>query len=175
MMMWWLLIIPGFVVLIVVVMLFTRFVIVVNSEQGYAGIRFGRFCRVVVLLTEEKQALVIKAGWWQKQYILSEIMQQPEKEIKQEKVVRKSKRRTNMAPWKIFRKIRAVLGSFIIMRCDVTIDTGNMPLNGILYPWAYLLGRKLKQNISINFFGGSTVIFEAQNTIARMLWAYIKS
>jgi hypothetical protein len=74
-----------------------------------------------------------------------------------------------------FRKLVAILKSFKLKKCHISIDTGNMPLNGILFPVFFLIGRYLKKPIGINFIGENSVILHLENTLARILWAYFKS
>ncbi len=78
-------------------------------------------------------------------------------------------------PGKIIRKAIAVIRSFRVQYCELNIDTGNMPLNGILYPLGPILTHKTGSKISINFDGDTIMILKIQNTIARMLWVYLKS
>jgi len=55
------------------------------------------------------------------------------------------------------------------------LDTGDMPLNGILFPWFYLFSRRVNHDVLINFNNENTIKLKIENSIARMLWAYIKS
>jgi hypothetical protein len=116
----------------------------------------------------------VKVAWWRKEFDLFQTTKAPTP-VKSEKTVKKRKARKPMSPGKLLRKVRAILSTFRITRCFITIDTGDMRVNGILYPWVYLLKRRIRKNVSINFWGENVVILEAKNTIARMLWAYIKS
>jgi hypothetical protein len=69
-------------------------------------------------------------------------------------------------------KILNVIKSFKVNYFYLTIDTGNMPLNGILYPLVYLLGVKIKQEVSINFIGRNVLKLQIENSLARVSRAY---
>jgi hypothetical protein len=168
--MWWL-ILPGLLIAVLLFVLFAPIVIDLNSEEGFAGIRFGRLAEARLILNEALQVLRIRVGWWKKEVDLFRPV-----EVKREIAQRKPKQaQKKMQVGKLLRKMKGVLQSFRINRCTISIDTGDMPLNGILFPWFYLLRLWTGKNISISFTGETVVILQAQNSIARMLWAYIKS
>lgn len=175
--MWWWIVPLAFILLLLGYLLFARLVIDIDSTTGLIQFRFDRLVCVNLLLNESAQVLRVRVAWWTKEYPLFEPGKKagPEKPqpAAQKKKVRR--RRKRMPAKKMFRKIKAVLLSFRIRTCTVSIDTGNMPLNGILYPWFYLLKCRTGKNIEINFWGENTVILQIENSFARMLWAYIKS
>jgi hypothetical protein len=172
-MLWW--IVPVFlIVLLAGFVLFTPFFVGIDSSTGYAGIRFGRLIEATLLFNETLQVVRVKIAWWRKEFDLFQSAK-PVTPVQHEKAVRKRKTRKAIPLAKLLRKVRAVLSTFRITRCFITIDTGDMRVNGILYPWVYLLKRRIRKNVSINFWGENVVILEAKNTIARMLWAYVKS
>lgn len=74
-----------------------------------------------------------------------------------------------------FSRAMLLLRTFSITRCEIAVDTGNMPLNGMLYPQFYLAGLIMRKNISINFHNENRVIIEVTNSFSRLLWAFIKS
>jgi hypothetical protein len=69
-------------------------------------------------------------------------------------------------------KIIAVLKSFRIKKWIVNIDTGDMALNGLLFPTAYALSSITGKRFYINFCGISEVNITIQNNVFRMLKAY---
>jgi hypothetical protein len=72
-------------------------------------------------------------------------------------------------------KLTSLLKSFRMNTCRISIDTGNMQWNGMLYPAFYWLGWYTGKPIEINFTGKNEVILEIQNSVARMSWALISS
>ena len=172
-MLWW--IVPVAVILLVTgYLLFTPFFLGIDSSAGYAGMRFGRLAEVGIVLNESEQVMRVKVAWWKRSFDLFRAPG-PGVTIVKEKPVRKKNKRKPMPLNKLLRKVRAVLSSFRVTRCFITVDTGDMRMNGILYPWVYLLKRRMGKDVSINFWGDNVIILEARNTIARMLWAYVKS
>lgn len=173
--MWWL-IIPGVLLIVMICLLFAPIVIDIDSTTGWIAVRYGRMAAGALVLNEEELVVRVRALGWKKEYDLMALAGE-EKKTKQVERARRPKadRRRKMDAGKMFRKIRGVLRSFRVERCEISIDTGNMPLNGVLYPWVYLLRLRSGKNISINFSGEETVILRVRNTVARMLWAFIKS
>ncbi len=73
------------------------------------------------------------------------------------------------------RKLVGVSRSFQCEKCIISLDTGNMQLNGILFPVFYLLQVKFRHSIRINFVGENILILTLKNNLANMIWAYIKT
>ena len=74
-----------------------------------------------------------------------------------------------------FQQFFAILNSFKVQQCVVDIDTGNMPLNGKLFPVMFLLSRLTGKTFRINFTGKNEIVFAVKNNIYSILKAYIKS
>lgn len=176
-MLWW--IVPvSIVVMTVMYVLFARLFVAIDSSAGTASVRFSRLAEISLTFNETLQVVRLKIGWWHKEYN----MLQTEKydELVQASKSDNAKPRTksdhnSIRLREIIPKIIGVVRSFKIRKCNISIDTGDMPLNGILFPWFYLLMLRTGRSIKINFVGENIIILEAENTIARMLWAYIKS
>ena len=88
---------------------------------------------------------------------------------------KKAKSKRTNKPRIQWRRIKNVLKSFRIISCKITIDTGNVQVNALLFPIAYWIQAKTKKDISVNFTGKNDIILEIQNNLARMSWAYISS
>ena len=73
------------------------------------------------------------------------------------------------------RKLAAVLKSFRINQLEVTIDTGDMQWNGMLYPLFYWLGASTGKNIQINFEGRNSILLQLENNLARMSKAFLSA
>lgn len=172
--MWWLLL-PGILIAVFIFLLFTPLRFDVNSDLGWIGIRYGRLAEASLLFNEVLQVVRVRMGWWKKEYTLEEMLRRrkPPAAVKPERVQRRPGKKPDVG--RMLRKIRSVLGSFRLTKCDIAIDTGDVQTNAILYPFFYLLKWKTGKNISISFTGETVLVLQAENTLARMLWAYIKS
>lgn len=168
--MWWL-ILPALLIAVFLFILFAPIVIDVDSEQGVIGIRFSRLAEANLCLNETVQVARVRIAWWKKEYDLTRLPVSSKPKVKRE-VPAKRKR---MQVRTLLRKIKGVLRSFRLNTCTVSIDTGDMPMNGILFPFFYLLRLRTGKDISISFTGETVVVLQAENSIARMLWAYVKS
>lgn len=73
------------------------------------------------------------------------------------------------------RKILLVIKTFKVNKFYLTIDTGSMWLNGMIYPLFLWLGMRLKRNVTINFVNENEIIFETENNLFRVLRVYITS
>lgn len=74
-----------------------------------------------------------------------------------------------------FRRVLAIIKSFKVIKCLVNIDTGDMPLNGKLFPVMYLLSRLTGKTFYINFVGKNEVVLTIKNNAFNILKAYIKN
>jgi len=72
-------------------------------------------------------------------------------------------------------KIKAIFLSFKIKKCNVTFDTGDAALNGILFPIFYFASFYSGKNISINFEERNEINLVIKNSFARIVWAYIRN
>jgi hypothetical protein len=73
-----------------------------------------------------------------------------------------------------FSKIRSLVRSFRVKKWLVNIDTGDMALNGEMFPLMYALMRMTGKEFYINFFGKNEVVITIENNAFRMLKAIIK-
>lgn len=72
-------------------------------------------------------------------------------------------------------KLIQVLRSFRITIWHVRIDTGDMQLNGLVYPLFMWLSWYTGQTTQVSFTGRTEVVIQIENSIARMSRAYLKS
>lgn len=54
----------------------------------------------------------------------------------------------------------------------MSIDTGNMPLNGIMYPGFFWLSRLTGKTFEINFSDKNELILEIENNLAGLVKAF---
>ena len=149
--------------------LFAPFYIEINSAEKIYQFRFHRLAVASFNLTNSSLLLDIKILFWRKRLDLFSENKTESTKKKQNKQVKKR----NIGSFN-FKKLKALLKSFKVNRCDINIDTGNMQLNGMLFPLAYLVSRYFKKNIKINFMNKNSIILEIENNLAKMAYAYIK-
>lgn len=158
------------VVLVLVYLFFVPFYIDIDSKKGLFRIRFGKLASANLDLTVNSIILVIKVLGFEKRIDLLERKKIIEK--KREVKSLNLKREEKGVSWK---KVKGVLTSFKVNKFDISIDTGDMQLNGILYPVCGLLSFLSKKNIRINFIEENEIVVEIENNLARMSWAFISS
>jgi len=98
-----------------------------------------------------------------------DLFQQKDKAVQKKK--RKKDHQSFFKP--SFQGIKAVVKSFRVKRWLVNIDTGDMALNGVMYPLMYILTRITRRTFTINFLGKNEIIITIHNNAFRMLKAYI--
>lgn len=140
----------------------------INSERELCRLRFHVLANAGLLMHEGSLMLELKIAGWKKQVDLFAGSTKRRKPIKQGMAGRKKNSSIH------FRKIYAVIKSFKITKCDLSLDSGDMPLNGILFPIFQLISSLTGKNIRINFRDENKIIFEAENNLARLCWAFIK-
>lgn len=72
------------------------------------------------------------------------------------------------------RKWRALLRSFQVKDFRVQLDTNDFILNAYLYPLCVVLSRMTNRPIQINFWGEMEIEICLRNTLARVLYAYLR-
>lgn len=172
--MWWIVsFLFLFLLAFLIYLLFIPFHIEADSETGEFRFRFHWLAEGRLVADETGIVLHIRAAWWKKSIDLLA----PQKPKTGKKAAVKKSRRKKRTPSisETLDLIRAVAKSFRIRYCFISIDTGSMPLNGVLYPWFYLLGRYTGHTIRINFHGEEIIQLQVQNTLARIVWALIKN
>lgn len=73
------------------------------------------------------------------------------------------------------RRIWAMIKSFRIRQFRLRVDTGDVQLNGLLFPLAYSLARLTGRSIDVNFTNHNELVVEVDNSLARLLWAYART
>ncbi len=138
----------------------------VNSVNGICRIRLHRAASLRIYITEESLYLEVIILGWHKIIDLAAIKAAPEK-VK--KISRNKGHRISV------HKIMSVIRSFKLNKCYAAVDTGNMSLNGILYPGIWYLSQWIHGDLRINFQDENEIILEIENNCFRMLRAYVVS
>jgi hypothetical protein len=122
-------------------------------------------------LSESSLMMDIRIAGWKKEL---DLLKRSKKEVKKDtgqvKTVREKKKRK--MPLK---KMMAVLRSFRVKQCRIVTDTGDMPLNGMLFPAFYGLSIWTGKTFAISFEDQNEIRLEIKNNLGRMLWTYIRS
>jgi len=153
---------------LLVYLLFVKLVLEVNTSEHKVAFRIGNIISAAV--DENYDVLKLQVIWWKRKYELAEWANVGSKnELRSNSRNRVQKRKVNTAAlWRVIR-------SFRVRKCEVDLDTGDMPLNGVLFPIFYGIRFWSGKKVGINFSGRNIIIIKIENTLARMLWAYIKS
>lgn len=155
-------------------LLFSTIVIDIDTTMAYYSIRFGKLLQLLLLTAPPINTVELKIAFWRKRLKIR--TNYFEKISTNYQSTNQSNRKTfTTQPNFTLNKVIGIVKSFKLTRCNIILDTGNMPLNGFLFPWFYLLSIKLNKVIGINFNGRNSCILQVKNSIAQMLWAYIKA
>jgi hypothetical protein len=167
----------GWIILIAVLLfifsylLFASLFIEIDSSAGLYRIRyFGLASRKLYVEDNSLTADFNIIGWHKKIDLFAPKKTVKEKAEKKNKEKKKKKKITYY-----IRKSLGVIKSFRIKNFRLVIDSGNAVLNGILYPWFYLLGRLSGKTMEINFCNKNELVLKAKSNFARMIWAYLNS
>jgi hypothetical protein len=169
--MWWI-IIATVIFLLLIYLLFAPFFVEIDSNNDLYCVRFHRLASASIFLDHTTIFLKLRIAWWRKNIKLSG-SEHTKKKTRQ--VVKREAKKSTVSPHKILKKAKAIVKTFKVNECLIMIDTGNMPLNGILYPWLYFLSRYSGKTIMINFWNENQIKLQVENNAARIIMAYLKS
>jgi hypothetical protein len=164
----YLLVIISILFSILIYLLLAPFYIEVNSLNNLYRIRFHRLMSLSIKNNNNVIEFEMKLFFWTRKINFSEAKTSEYKESKPKDNYPTKK---NVLDWS---KMKNVLKSFKLNSFDISVDTGNMQLNGILYPLVYFISIHYKKQIAINFSGQNYMILEIENNLARIICAYIK-
>lgn len=154
-------------------LLFAPFFIEIDSTKGLFIFRFHKLVRVQADWNNGDPQIWYKVLFWKGE--IDPFTPKTQKSVaKADYTEEKSAPKKKSAFRLNRRQVFAIVSSFKVQKCIIKLDTGDMPLNGLLYPWFFMLGYKLGFTILINFHGQEIFVMEVQNRLARMLWALVK-
>lgn len=119
---------------------FAPFYLEIDSVSGFFRVRFHTVASVDLKIVDYSFILHINVLGWTKEIDVLKIKRTSKDKKPKEKKVDKKKDTKNSWMKVTPTKIIAVLKSFKINKCDVLIDSGDVQLNGILYPIFYMAG-----------------------------------
>ena len=147
-------------------LLLAPFHLEIDSENKLCRFYMQRFIVVKVLFDEMPLHLELAIAGFHRNLKLSG-------KIKDRKTTSVKQRKENKTQQSL-KQVIGLLNSFKIKVFSVDVDTGNREWNGILFPVFYLISRKYKKHIEINFIGNNRIHVNAENSLARIIRAYIK-
>lgn len=150
------------------------FFIEINTDIGLYRLRFHYLASGSVTFRENSLFMKVKVMFWYKEFDMLKNSGK-QKKINRNPDSNKAVKKRKISFGKFRDKATGILKSFQVKKCYIIVDTGDMPLNGILYPWFCLLSRYTGRDININFRGENAVLLKVKNSIVRVLWAYMKS
>lgn len=162
-----LLILGLILIAVICYVLFAPFSLEINSFDNFYGIRFHYLASVNLVLMDDRLKINLNAmGWhWQTDPFAKRAKAET-KPVKQKK-----EKKSNFS----LPLVKALLKTFKIKKCYLDLDTGDVQVNGILYPIAYWLGTYTAKPITINFLHHNEINLEIENNMARLIKAYIYS
>ena len=165
----WLLLFLLMVFLLFCYLLFAPFSISVSTITGVAELRFHKVAKMQLQHREDALILSIRIAWWQKEINFMD------KAGERARRIEKGNKKTSKTKRKMLSisKMLAILQSFKIKKCFITLCFDSMSLNGLLYPAFCWLASLSGKNISINFWEENEVVLEIENNFFRILRAYL--
>ena len=163
----WLLSIVLIVAFAIAYIVFAPFYFEIDSKINLLQFRFHNLASLRLVIEESGMMIEIKVAGFSKQIDLlnQRILTNSDKPVVKKKTLRRNKISS--------KRIKQVIKSFKVNKCSVELDTGDVQWNGILFPFFFMIGNIIKRKVQINFEGRNELELEVENSIARMIWAYI--
>ncbi len=152
---------------------FAPFFIDINTDTGLFRIRFHRWISAQLTVKYDLFSIELKILWWHR--VINLFGGRNKRQSARDKKTTNAdssitvKKTSSLSP----KKIQAMIMSFKIKKFYLTIDTGNMQINGIMFPAFRWLSTFTRKHFSINFSGRNIFILRLENNFARILRAYL--
>ncbi|HRH49321.1 MAG TPA: hypothetical protein PLP23_11270 [Panacibacter sp.] len=121
---------------------------------------------VAITYKHEEWFVTFRVFWFRKQLKLENI-HPPVKKIKQHKKRKAIKINIQNG----LKSFIAVMRTFKVSACRLSLDTGDVILNAWLYPLNHFIGLRY---CNINFQGENYFVLKARNNIGRILYAWFR-
>lgn len=167
----WFLIPAALLLLLLLYLLSAPLVIEIDTRVGLFKARFHYVAGAALHLENSDITLTWNILSWSRRINLVEKLLSPPKQRQKKETAHKRRPKAGFPA----ALVKAVLKSFRVRQFFWTVDTGNMMLNGILYPLFHYLHSHTGKNISINFSGENILALEIRNNAFRLLRAYIRN
>ena len=148
---------------------FAPFYLEINSDDGTYRVRFHWVAAAYIIPANNTLVVKLQILGWQKQF---DVFTSIKKREKPKVAIKETKKKKSVFSLVL---VRDVLKTFQVNKCIVLFDTGDMPLNGILYPVLYWLSRKTGKTLQITFDDTNTIQLQIENNLARIAKAFIYS
>jgi len=144
----------------------------IDTEAGLMRVRFHNWAKATLRAENGTIHLQLKIAWWGKDLDILEMIgrQRPAKN----NVNKHTKSSTTFKIKRLPQRMLQVMKSFTVQTFYITFDTGSMAFNGILYPWVMFVRWYIHKDIHINFVQENCIKLTLRNSIASMVWAFIK-
>ncbi|MBV8390534.1 MAG: hypothetical protein JO080_12090 [Mucilaginibacter sp.] len=145
-------------------LLFAPIYLEINSLNGLCGARLHHLASANLVLVDSSFKINLSIIGWKKQIDL----------LSKRKTRKKASRKKKSRKFRLG-LFKVLLKTFKVNQCYLSIDTGDVQLNGLLYPGFYWLNKYTGKSIGINFLGKNEIILQIENNLARLIKAFILS
>jgi len=149
---------------LILYLLFAPFYLVIDTNAGIYAVRFHTIAGANII--GKNDSLYLKwqvLGWGREVNLLAHPGRSRETKSKKSS-------RSSLPSWS---RIRTAFASFKVNRFSLRMDTEDMALNGILYPWFVTASWLTQRDLWINFYQRNELILEIENNAFRLLKAYL--
>lgn len=154
---------------LLIYLLAAPFHVEIDSRTGLIQVRFHLLARATVVVERDVLLVRVNALWWKKTFDILQAFSQ--RRVQKAPSVQKKRRQGRRSV--SLDKMRGVLRSFTIRQCRIMLDTGDVRVNAILFPVFYWLSMTTGKSIAINFYQQNDLVLDIENSIARIVWAFI--
>ena len=147
-------------------LLFAPFYVEANSALNTLRLRFHKVATAELLMANQTLLIEIKVAKWKKQIDLFA------PKAKKKKITVKKLIPSKGFPLSLS-KVKSIISSFKINTCNINLDFQNTKWNTILYPLFFGLSMHYHKQFQINFMGLNQINIQIENSLARILRAYI--
>jgi len=159
----WLIVI-SVICVVVAYFLFAPFCIEIDSEKQIFRFKFHSWLELRLVESQNSLFIRLKIFGLTK---LWDVFSDNKRPQKKEKFRKPKKSKISKE------RLIALLKSFKLIKFQLTIDTGDMPTNGLLFPVFYLIKERTHLDVSINFKNYNIFILHTENNLARVSKAMI--
>lgn len=161
------LILLGFLLMLFCWMLFVRITVQIDTRIELYEMRIGKAIRI--FFEPGTKRFFLSVFGWKKAL---DSFSAGEKKVKEEKAKPVRKKRKRMPLKKLLRKMRAVLKTFHVTRCELDFDSDDVITNAYLFPvFFFLSGKRVK--LRVRYDGENAFVLEVNNRIVRILRAVL--
>jgi hypothetical protein len=159
----WLIVIIAFC-LALFYLLFAPFYIEIDTERQIFRFQFHSWFQLRLIMKQDSFFIVVKILKWTKSWDIFSMKKQGVKRVRSPR-----NRGSNISKHKVI----SIIKSFRLRKFKFSIDTGDMPTNGLLFPVFHLIKLRTQLDISINFKDENKFFLLIENNLARLIGALI--